>query len=108
MRPAAQRIVEAAPAAAVRGLQAEVGQRGDRIGRQQGIAQLEQGIGAAIEAAMQGGAEGAQGREVMSGHAAAACQKARRRPPGDSLRLGLNHKLRARCKTPIDGSAAPR
>ena len=75
-----QGIVEAAPAAAVCGLQAEVGQRGDRLGRQQGIDQLEQGVGAAREAAVQGGAEGAEGREVMSGHAAQLARTTGRRP----------------------------
>ena len=90
-----QGVIEAAPAAAVRGLQAEVGQRGDRLGRQQGIDQLEQGVGTALEAAVEVSAEGAEGREVISGHARPACQNDRQManaaaPP---LRLGLNHKL---------------
>ena len=66
----AQRLGEAAPAAPIAGLETEVGQRGDRIARQQGIAQLEEGIGAVLEARMQRGAEGAQVREVMCGHSA--------------------------------------
>jgi hypothetical protein len=50
-------------------LQAEVRQRGDRLGRQEGIAQLEQTISAALEAPMQVGAKRAESCEVMSGHA---------------------------------------
>jgi hypothetical protein len=67
--------VDTAPAAAVGGLQTEVGQRAGRIGRQQGVAKLEEGIGPALEASMQGSAEGAQRLEVMSRHGA---QRARR------------------------------
>jgi hypothetical protein len=45
--------IGAAPAALVDRLQAQVGQRGDRLGAQQRVAQLEQGIGAAGEAGVQ-------------------------------------------------------
>ena len=42
-----QGVVEAAPAAAVCSLQAQVRQRADRLGGQQGIAEFEQGVSAA-------------------------------------------------------------
>jgi hypothetical protein len=93
--PCAQRVVEAAPAASVCGVQTEGGQRGERIAREQGVAKLEEGIGTALETVMQGGAQGAQAREVIGGHAA---QRARMssswltRPT--ALHLGLHHKLR--------------
>jgi hypothetical protein len=45
-----QGIVKAAPAAAMSRLQAEVGQRGNHLGRQQGIDELAQTIGATEEA----------------------------------------------------------
>src|SRR5215216_817895 len=75
-----QGIVEAAPAAAVRRLQAEVGQRADRLGGQQGIAEFEQGVSAAREAAVQVGTKGAEGREVISGHSAQRARRPRRWP----------------------------
>ena len=46
-----QRIIEAAPAAAVCRLQAEVRQRGDRTSRQEGIDQSRKGVRATMEAA---------------------------------------------------------
>jgi hypothetical protein len=51
-------------------LETEVGQRGDRIARQHGIAQLEEGIGAVLEAPMQRETAGAQGHQIMGGHSA--------------------------------------
>ena len=85
-----QGIIEAALAAAVCGLQAEVGQRRDRIGRQHGVAQLEEGIGTALEADMQGSAEGAQARQVRSGHGVQLARMASRwltRPTAPPLRV---------------------
>ena len=70
MRPCGQRVIEAAPATAVRGLQAQVRQGDDRIGRQQSITKLEQGIGAAMEAPVEVSAKRAESCEGMSGHAA--------------------------------------
>src|SRR5687767_10033970 len=55
-----QGIVEAAPPTTMRWLQAEMGQRADRLGRQQGVDKLAQGIGPAIAAGMQGSSEGAE------------------------------------------------
>jgi hypothetical protein len=52
--------VGAAPAALVGWLQAQVRQRRYDLGTQQRVAQVEQGIGAAGEAGMQLGAEGAE------------------------------------------------
>jgi hypothetical protein len=52
-----QRGIDAAPAASVDRLQAQVWQRRDRLGAQQGVAQLEQGIGAAGAAGVQLGPE---------------------------------------------------
>jgi hypothetical protein len=60
--------VDAAPAAPVDRLQAQVRQRRERLGAQQGIAQLEQRIGAAWEAGMQLVAERAEQREGEVGH----------------------------------------
>jgi hypothetical protein len=65
-----QGVVEAAPAAAVYGLQTEAGSRAGRLGRQQGVAKLEEGIGTALEAVMQGSSEGAQALGGMCGHGA--------------------------------------
>jgi hypothetical protein len=78
--PRSQRIIEAAPAAAVHRLQAQVGQGDDRIGRQQSIAQLEQGIGASMEAPVEVGAKRAERCEGMIGHAAQLARFTRRRP----------------------------
>jgi hypothetical protein len=60
-----QGVVEAPPPTAMRGEQAHVRQRGDRLRRQQRIGQLEQGIGTAMEAVMQGGAEGAEQLQIV-------------------------------------------
>jgi hypothetical protein len=49
-------------------LQAQVRQRGDWTRCQEGINQLEQGVGTSREAAVQGGAEAPQGLKVISGH----------------------------------------
>ena len=68
-------IAERAPGTTIRNLHAEVGQRGDPLGRQQGIDELEQGVSAERESAVQGGAKGAEVLEVMSGH---TTQRARR------------------------------
>ena len=72
--------VETAPAAAVFGLQAEVGQGGSRFGCQQGVTKLEEGIGTSDKAGMQGTSEGAEGLEVMSGHGAQRARWPRRWP----------------------------
>jgi hypothetical protein len=72
--------VETAPAAAVFGLQAEVGQGGYRFGCQQGVTKLEEGIGTSDKAVMQGTSEGAEGLEVMSGHGAQRARWPRRWP----------------------------
>jgi hypothetical protein len=60
--------VDAAPAAPVGRFQAQVRQRRERLGAQQRIAQLEQRIGAAWEAGMQLGPEGAEPRKGGSWH----------------------------------------
>jgi hypothetical protein len=46
-----------------------VGQGSHRLGREQGIAKLTQGVGASGEAAVEVFAKGAKGFKVMSGHA---------------------------------------
>ena len=69
-RPFGQGTVQAAPAAAVCRLQAQVRQRGDWTRCQEGINQLEQGVGTSREAAVQLSTEAAQGLKVISGHAA--------------------------------------
>ena len=73
-----QGIIEAAPAASLCSLQTEVGQRRDRLGRQQRVNKLEEGIAASTEAAVQGGAKGAQGLEIMSGYTAQGTRTSRR------------------------------
>jgi hypothetical protein len=65
----------------MRGLQAQVRQRGDRLGRQEGIDQLEQSISAAVEAPMQVDAKRAERCEIMSGHTAQPARKTGRWPP---------------------------
>jgi hypothetical protein len=57
-----------------------VGQRGDCIARQQGVAKLEEGIGTAREAVMQGSAEGAQALKLMCGHGAQLARTTRSWP----------------------------
>jgi hypothetical protein len=52
--------IGAAPAASVGGLQAQVGKRWDRLGAQQRVGQLQQGIGAAGAACVQLQAEGVE------------------------------------------------
>jgi hypothetical protein len=48
-----QRVVEAAPATAVRRLQAQVDWRGDRLRGEEGVGELEEGIGATMEAVVE-------------------------------------------------------
>jgi hypothetical protein len=71
---AGQGGVGAAPAAPVGRLQAQVGNRWDRLGAQQRIGQLHQGVGAAGAAGVQLGAEGTELAEGGSrlGHDRAA------------------------------------
>jgi hypothetical protein len=64
----AQGGVDAAPAAPVSRLQAQVGQGGDRLGAEQRVAQLEQRVGAAGEAGVQFGPEVAEPREGEGWH----------------------------------------
>ena len=78
--PFGQGIVQTAPPAAVCRLEAQVRERGHRTSRQEGIDQLEQGVGASRVAAVQVGAKGAEGREVMSGHTAQRARRPRRWP----------------------------
>jgi hypothetical protein len=65
----------------MRSLQAQVRQRSDRLGRQEGIAQLEQCISAAVKAPVQVGAKCAQRCEVRSGHAAQLARLTGHSPP---------------------------
>ena len=51
--PAGQRGIDAAPAALVDWFQAQVRQRGERLGAKQRVAELEQGVGAAGVAGVQ-------------------------------------------------------
>jgi hypothetical protein len=60
---AGQSSVGAAPAAPMCGLQAQVGNRWDRLGAQQRVGKLQQGVGAAGAAGVQLGAEGGQPRQ---------------------------------------------
>jgi hypothetical protein len=60
---AGQGGVGAAPAAPMRGLQAQVGNRWDRLGAQQRVGKLQQAVGAAGAAGVQLGAEGGQPRQ---------------------------------------------
>ena len=60
--------VAAAPAALVDRLQAQVRQRGDRLGAQQRVAQLKQRIGAAGEAGVQLSPEQAKPRKGEGWH----------------------------------------
>jgi hypothetical protein len=86
--------IEAAPAAAICGLQAELGQRRDRLGRQQRVNKLEEGIAASTEPAVQGGAKGAQGLEIMSGYTAQGARTSRRwHFRRSALSFGLHHQL---------------
>jgi hypothetical protein len=67
--PAGERGIDAAPAAAVNRLQAQVRQRQERcLAAEQGIAQLKQGVGAAGEAGVQLAPEGAEPRQGGSWH----------------------------------------
>jgi hypothetical protein len=77
---ASQGGIGAAPAAPVGGLQAQVSHRWDRLGAQQRVAQLQQGIAAAGAAGVQLGAEGNQPRQGgrQLGHDRAACSSRRR------------------------------
>ena len=58
--PAAQGGVEAAPAPAVRGRQAQVDRRGDRTSGEKRIGQIEERVGSLIEASVERAAEGVQ------------------------------------------------
>lgn len=59
---APQRGVEAAPTAAMRRLQAQVGgRRGGAVRGQDGIGELEEGVGSTVEASVKRVAEGAKG-----------------------------------------------
>ena len=49
----AKRVVEAAPATAVRRLQAQVDWRGYRLRGEEGVGELEEGIGTAMEAVVE-------------------------------------------------------
>jgi hypothetical protein len=66
--PAGQGGVDAAPAAPADRLQAQVGQRWDRLGAQQRVAQLEQRVSPASEHGVQLGPERAQPREGKGWH----------------------------------------
>ncbi len=71
---ASQGGVEAAPPAAVDRLQAQIGGRGDGIGGEQRVGQLEQRIGAPVETAVQIPAEGGEGGErFVQHHTRARC-----------------------------------
>ena len=59
----AHRVVEAAPAAAVRRLQAQVDWRRDRLRCEDGVGELEEGVSAAMELVVKGASEDAQGVE---------------------------------------------
>jgi hypothetical protein len=61
--PTGQGGIDAAPATSVDWFQAQVRQRRERLGAQQRVAQLEQRIGAAWEAGVQLGPEGAKPRQ---------------------------------------------
>jgi len=65
----------------MRSLQAQVRQRGDRLGRQEGITQLEQSISAAVKAPVQVSAKRAESGEVRSEHATQLARMTRRWPP---------------------------
>jgi hypothetical protein len=64
--PAAQGGVEAAPAAPVSGSQAQVDRRRNRAGGEQGVGQLEERVGSAVEAPVERASEGAQIVEGLS------------------------------------------
>jgi hypothetical protein len=51
--PAAQRLVEAAPATAMRSLQAQMDRRRDRFRGEQSVGEFEEGISAAAEAVVE-------------------------------------------------------
>ena len=73
---AAQRRVEATPAATMRSFQAQMHRRGDGPGRQEGVGQFEQRVGAAIEAPVEGEAEAAQSIESSGAfHNGAFCSR---------------------------------
>jgi len=63
-----KRGIRAAPTTPVDRLQAEVRQRRERLGAQQRVAELEQGISAAGAAGVQLGPEGAEPRQGGSWH----------------------------------------
>ena len=61
---------------------------------QQRVNKLDEGIAASTEAAVQGGAKGAQGLEILSGHTAQGARTSRRwHFRRSALSLGLHHQL---------------
>jgi len=64
--PAAQGGVEAAPAAPVGASQAQVDRRRNRACGKQGVGQLEERVGSAVEASVERVPEGAQAVEGLS------------------------------------------
>src|SRR5207302_7182302 len=98
--PPGERGVEAAPAAAVHRLEAQVGGRGGRAAGQQGVGELEQGVGAAIEAGVEALAEVAQGAEwrVLIVHAGKCATTAARLATPPAARF--KRKLEVRPKRP--------
>src|SRR5436309_2009188 len=83
-------------------LEAEVGGRGDRATGQQGVGELEQGVGAALQAGVEALTEVAQCAEwrVLSVHAAKCATTAAHvaTPPAAYLPRGLNARLEGTCQ----------
>ncbi len=73
----AQCGVEAAPAATMEGLEAQVDRRGDNTGHKYSVGEFEERISAAMEALVEGAAEVAQeGVEVIGGfHGESFCHR---------------------------------
>ena len=78
--PLGQGVVEAAPAAAVCGLQAKCGSEVTESAASKASPSSKRASARRSKAGMQGSAKGAEGREVMSGHGAQLARTASGRP----------------------------
>jgi hypothetical protein len=80
-------------------LQAEMGQRSNRLSRQQGVNKLAETVSTSIEAGMHSSSEGAECSEVLSGHTVQLARTTGGRPlpsPASLLRV----KSQAKQPTP--------
>jgi hypothetical protein len=94
-----QRRVEATPSAAVRRFEAQVYRRGYHPGGKEGIAELEERVGAVIEAAVDRVTEGAQGIDGFHTDAFCYQESSLATPVARHRLMRLKHKLRLYPKT---------